>query len=71
MSSPRTVMQWLMWPSPKNLESHGLHEVDYQVCPTQMAYWTKIMSLSHNQGRTLNDILMRAEHWMVSLILAD
>jgi len=34
------------------------------LCPTQMVYRAKNYGTTLNQGHTLNDILMRAAHWM-------
>jgi len=42
----------------------GLVKTLNQLCPTQMAYWAKNYCHYLNQGRTLNNILMRAAHWM-------
>ena len=61
MSGPRTVVQYLRDSLPKILESSGL---DRPALSNPNGLLSQKLCHYLNQGRTLNDILMRVEHWM-------
>jgi len=56
MSGPQTVVQQLMWSSPKNLESPGLYELDRPAMSNKNGLLSQKLCHYLDQGRTLNDI---------------